>query len=277
MKRFFAALLRDKTGRLGLAGVLAVLLTALLAPLIATHDPLAMTESLRQAPGNGFLLGTDEFGRDVFSRLVYGARVSVYVGLVATGIGALCGLALGLAAGYYGGAVDNAIMRLMDVLFAFPSILLALAIVAVLGPDLGNTIVAIGIVRIPVFTRTVRAEVLSVKSQEYIASVRSVGVRDSRVLFRHVLPNVMAPFIVQTTLSLSSAILVEASLSFLGLGIQPPNPSWGSMLSESRRVMELAPWTAIAPTVAIVLAILSFNLLGDAVRDILDPKLKSVE
>ncbi|MBU0927531.1 MAG: ABC transporter permease [Spirochaetes bacterium] len=277
MKQFFAELLRDKTGRVGLAGVLAVVVVAVFAPLIATHDPLEMSDFLRQAPGAGFLLGTDEFGRDVFSRLVYGARVSVYVGLVATGIGAIGGLALGLAAGYYGGVVDNVIMRLMDVLFAFPSILLALAIVAVLGPDLGNTIIAIGIVRIPVFTRTVRAEVLSVKAQEYITSVRSIGVKDGRVILRHVLPNVMAPFIVQTTLSLSSAILVEASLSFLGLGIQPPNPSWGSMLSESRRIMELAPWTAIAPTVAIILAILSFNLLGDGVRDILDPKLKNVE
>jgi len=277
MKRFFAELLRDGTGRIGLIGVLTVILVAIFAPLIAPASPVEMSDALLAAPGGGFLLGTDEFGRDVYSRLLYGARVSVYVGLVATGIGALGGLLLGLMAGYYGGAVDNLIMRLMDVLFAFPSILLALAIVAVLGPDLGNTIIAIGIVRIPVFTRTVRAEVLSVKAQEYIASVRSIGVRDGRVIFRHVLPNVMAPFIVQVTLSLSSAILVEASLSFLGLGIQPPNPSWGSMLSESRRVMELAPWTAIAPTVAIVLAILSFNLLGDAVRDILDPKLKSLE
>ncbi len=277
MRSFFAELMRDKTGRIGFMGVLLVLVVALFAPVIASHDPLEMTDAIQAAPGSGHLLGTDDFGRDVFSRLVYGARVSVYVGLVATGIGALGGLLLGLAAGYYEGWLDNLIMRCMDVLFAFPSILLALAIVAVLGPDLRNTIIAIGIVRIPVFTRTVRAEVLSVKAQEYITSVRSVGVRDTRILFRHILPNVMSPFIVQATLSLSSAILVEASLSFLGLGIQPPNPSWGSMLSESRRIMELAPWTAIAPTVAIIFAILSFNLLGDGVRDILDPKLKSVE
>jgi len=277
MKRFFAELLRDRTGRIGLAGVLAVVVVAIAAPALAPYSPVEMGEFLLAPPGGGQALGTDEFGRDVLSRLLFGARVSIYVGLVATGIGAAGGLVLGLTAGYYGGAVDNLVMRCMDVLFAFPSILLALAIVAVLGPDLGNTIIAIGIVRIPVFSRTVRAEVLSVKAQEYIASVRSIGVRDGRVIFRHVLPNVMAPFIVQVTLSLSSAILVEASLSFLGLGIQPPNPSWGSMLSESRRVMELAPWTAVAPTVAIVLAILSFNLLGDAVRDILDPKLKGVE
>ncbi len=277
MKKIFAELMRDKIGRVGLFGVLMVILIAIFAPVIANHDPVAMSDSLQTAPGNGFYLGTDEFGRDVFSRLIYGARVSLYVGLLATGIGAACGMLLGLVAGYYEGWIDNLLMRIMDILFAFPAILLALAIVAVLGPDLRNTIIAIGIVRIPVFTRTIRSEVLSVKSQEYIASVRSIGVRNSGIIFRHILPNVLSPFIVQTTLSLSSAILVEASMSFLGLGIQPPNPSWGSMLSESRKIMELAPWTAIAPAVAIVLAILSFNILGDSVRDILDPKLKNVE
>lgn len=165
----------------------------------------------------------------------------------------------------------------MDILFAFPSILLALSIVSVLGPDLQNTIIAIGIVRIPIFTRTVRAEVLSVKSQEYITSARSIGIKDSRIIIRHIMPNIISPFLVQATLSLSSAILVEASLSFLGLGIQPPNPSWGSMLNESRKIMELAPWTALYPAIAIILTILSFNLLGDSLRDILDPKLRNIE
>lgn len=277
MKSFISELFRDKIGRIGFFGVLLVVIVAIFAPLIATHNPFEMTEHLQEEPSKAFILGTDEFGRDVFSRLVYGARVSIYVGLLATGIGATVGLVLGLVAGYYEGWVDNLIMRLMDILFAFPSILLALAIVAVLGPDLRNTIIAIGIVRIPVFTRTVRSEVLSVKAQEYIASVRSIGVKNGRIIFRHILPNSLSPFIVQATLSLSSAILVEASLSFLGLGIQPPNPSWGSMLSESRKIMELAPWTAVAPTIAIIVTILSFNLLGDSIRDILDPKLKSVE
>lgn len=236
-----------------------------------------MFPQLREAPGKSFIMGTDNFGRDVFSRIVYGARVSIMVGLISVGIGASLGIVLGLAAGYFSGWLDNIIMRLMDILFAFPSILLALSIVSVLGPDLQNTIIAIGIVRIPIFTRTVRAEVLSVKSQEYITSARSIGIKDSRIIIRHIMPNIISPFLVQATLSLSSAILVEASLSFLGLGIQPPNPSWGSMLNESRKIMELAPWTALYPAIAIILTILSFNLLGDSLRDILDPKLRNIE
>ncbi|WP_020612947.1 ABC transporter permease [Sediminispirochaeta bajacaliforniensis] len=270
-------LLHDKIGRIGLIGVLIVLLTALFAPLIAPHDPVEMFPQLREAPGKLFIMGTDNFGRDVFSRIVYGARVSIMVGLISVGIGASLGIVLGLAAGYFSGWLDNIIMRLMDILFAFPSILLALSIVSVLGPDLKNTIIAIGIVRIPIFTRTVRAEVLSVKSQEYITSARSIGIKDSMIIIRHIMPNIMSPFLVQATLSLSSAILVEASLSFLGLGIQPPNPSWGSMLNESRKIMELAPWTALYPAIAIILTILSFNLLGDSLRDILDPKLRNIE
>ncbi|ADK80286.1 ABC transporter permease [Sediminispirochaeta smaragdinae] len=270
-------LLHDKIGRIGLIGVFIVLLTALFAPLIAPHDPVEMFPQLREAPGKSFIMGTDNFGRDVFSRIVYGARVSIMVGLISVGIGASLGIVLGLAAGYFSGWLDNIIMRLMDILFAFPSILLALSIVSVLGPDLQNTIIAIGIVRIPIFTRTVRAEVLSVKSQEYITSARSIGIKDSRIIIRHIMPNIISPFLVQATLSLSSAILVEASLSFLGLGIQPPNPSWGSMLNESRKIMELAPWTALYPAIAIILTILSFNLLGDSLRDILDPKLRNIE
>lgn len=277
MKNFIKQLLRDKIGRIGFFGVIVVILVALLAPLLAPIDPAKIHSELLQAPNSQFLLGTDEFGRDILSRIVYGARVSILVGFLAVGIGAFFGLILGLFAGYFGGVVDNIIMRVMDVLFAFPSILLALAIVAVLGPDLMNTIIAIGIVRIPIFTRTVRTEVLSVKNLEYITSAISIGVDDRKIIRKHILPNVLSPFIVQITLGLSSAILVEASLSFLGMGIQPPDPSWGSMLSESRRIMELAPWTVIAPMVAIVFTILSFNILGDSVRDILDPKLKNVE
>lgn len=277
MKNIILELLKDKIGRIGLIGVCIVIIVALFAPVIATYDPVEMYPQLREAPSKEFLMGTDNYGRDVFSRIVYGARVSIIVGLIAVGIGASIGIILGLISGYFEGWIDNIIMRIMDILFAFPSILLALAIVSVLGPDLKNTIIAIGIVRIPIFTRTVRAEVLSVKSQEYITSARSIGVKDNNIIVKHILPNILSPFIVQATLSLSSAILVEASLSFLGLGIQPPNPSWGSMLNESRKIMELAPWTAIYPAVAIILTILSFNLLGDSLRDILDPKLKNVE
>lgn len=277
MNNFIKQLLRDKIGRIGFFGVIIVLLVAALAPILSPMDPIKMHSALLQAPNSEFLLGTDEFGRDILSRIIYGARVSIMVGFLAVSIGALFGLVLGLMAGYFEGPIDNIIMRVMDVLFAFPSILLALAIVAVLGPDLMNTIIAIGIVRIPVFTRTIRTEVLSVKNLEYITSAVSIGVKDYGIIKRHILPNVLSPFIVQMTLGLSSAILVEASLSFLGMGIQPPDPSWGSMLSESRRIMELAPWTVIAPTIAIVFSILSFNILGDSIRDILDPKLKNVE
>ncbi len=277
MKNIIIELLKDKIGRIGLIGVCIVILIALFAPVIAPYNPTEMFPQIRNEPVKQFIMGTDNYGRDVFSRIVYGARVSIIVGLISVGIGASLGIILGLLAGYFEGWIDNIIMRIMDILFAFPSILLALAIVSVLGPDLKNTIIAIGVVRIPVFTRTVRAEVLSVKSQEYVTSARSIGVKDNKIIVRHILPNILSPFIVQATLSLSSAILVEASLSFLGLGIQPPDPSWGSMLNESRKIMELAPWTAIYPAVAIILTILSFNLLGDSLRDILDPKLKNVE
>lgn len=273
--RIIKEIMRDNIGRIGFFGVLIVLIFGILAPLIAPHNPTEMfSNDLLVNPGGQYIFGTDEFGRDVFSRVVYGARVSIYVGVVSVAIASIVGSLLGLIAGYFGGWLDNTIMRFMDILFAFPSILLALAIVSVLGTELINTIISIGIVMTPVFTRTVRAAVISVKSKEYITSAVSIGIKDGRIIFRHILPNVMAPFIVQMTLSLSSAILVEASLSFLGLGIQPPNPSWGSMLNLSRKYMELAPWTAVFPALAIILTILSFNLLGDSLRDILDPKLK---
>ncbi|MCT4631213.1 MAG: ABC transporter permease [Firmicutes bacterium] len=271
----FKEIMRDNIGRIGFFGVLLVLIFGILAPFIAPHSPTEMfTNDLLSSPSGQFIFGTDEYGYDVFSRVVYGARVSMYVGVVSVAIASIIGSLLGLIAGYFGGWIDNIIMRFMDILFAFPSILLALAIVSVLGTELINTIISIGIVMTPVFTRTVRAAVISVKSKEFITSAVSIGIKDSRIIFKHVLPNVMAPFIVQMTLSLSSAILVEASLSFLGLGIQPPDPSWGSMLNLSRKYMELAPWTAIFPAVAIIFTILSFNLLGDSLRDILDPKLK---
>jgi peptide/nickel transport system permease protein len=275
MKRIIKEIFRDKIGRIGFIGVCIVIIFGMFAHKLAPHDPTQMfQQNLLSAPSTQFLLGTDEFGRDVLSRIIYGARVSISVGILAVSIGAAGGIILGLTAGYFEGAIDNLIMRIMDIFFAFPSILLSLAIVSVLGPKLINTVIAIGIVMIPVFTRTVRAAVISVKSKEFITSAFSIGIKDRRIIFRHILPNVMAPFIVQSTLSLSSAILVEASLSFLGLGIQPPKPSWGSMLNASRKFMELAPWTAIFPAVAIILTILSFNILGDSLRDILDPQLK---
>jgi peptide/nickel transport system permease protein len=275
MKEFFQRLASDKVGLLGFIGILIVILVAVFAPLIAPYSPDKMfTEHTLEGPSGQFLFGTDELGRDIFSRTVYGAQVSLQVGLIAVGIGATAGLFFGLISGYFQGKVDQVIMRVMDVFFAFPDILLALTIVAVLGPSLTNTMVAIGIVFTPVFTRLVRSAVLSVKENEYLTSAVAIGVQPLQIITRHITPNIMAPFIVQISLALSGAILTEAALSFLGLGVQPPDPSWGVMLNASRTYMEFAPWTILFPVTAIVFTILCFNLLGDSLRDILDPKLK---
>lgn len=268
-------LFRDSLGRAGLIGVLLIVFMAAFAPVIARYDVAQMhPKSKLVAPSLSFFFGTDNFGRDVFSRIVYGARVSLIVGIVSVSIAAGFGWALGMVAGFFEGKVESVIMMIMDIIFAFPSILLALFIVSALGPDIVNTMIAIGIVNIPVFTRTVRASVKSVKSMDYIKNAESIGLKPHMVLLRHVTPNALAPFTVQATLALSGAILTEASMSFLGLGIQPPNPSWGSMLSEARKHMEIAPWLVIFPALFIILTILSFNVLGDSLRDILDPKLK---
>lgn len=275
MKSFFIRLKNDKVGLVGCIGILLVVILGVLAPTIAPYKPEQMfTEHTMQGPSGKFIFGTDEFGRDIFSRIVYGAKVSLQVGVIAVGIGALGGLVFGLIAGYFQGIVDQVIMRVMDVLFAFPDILLALTIVAVLGPSLTNTMIAIGIVFMPVFTRIVRGSVISVKENEYITNAVAIGVSPFTIIFKHITPNIMAPFIVQVTLGLSGAILTEAALSFLGLGVQPPNPSWGVMLNASRTYMEFAPWTILFPAGAIVFTIFCFNLFGDSLRDILDPQLK---
>ena len=266
---------KDPMGRLGMIGIFIVILMAIFAPLIAPYEPDAMIAMPQSAPSLEHLFGTDNYGRDIFSRILYGARVSLEVGIIAVGIGAVMGYILGLIAGYFEGVVDRVIMCIMDILFAFPSILLAIFISAVLGRGLVNTMIAIGIVNIPVFARTVRASVISAKGLEYVANARSVGVKTGAILVRHISPNVVAPFTVQATLALSSAILTEASMSFLGLGIQPPDPSWGSMLSEARTYMEQSPWMALFPIVFISITILLFNILGDSLRDVLDPKLKA--
>lgn len=271
----FKLVWQDPLGRSGVLGVLLIVIMAIFAPLIAPYDVAEMHSKFKlSAPSAQFIFGTDNFGRDVFSRIVYGARVSLVVGIVSVGIAAGFGYVFGLIAGFFEGKAESIIMMVMDIIFAFPSILLALFIVSALGPSIVNTMIAIGIVNIPVFTRTVRASVKSVKSMDYIKNARSIGLRPREVLFRHVTPNVMAPFTVQATLALSGAILTEASMSFLGLGIQPPNPSWGSMLSDARKYMEMAPWLVIFPAVFIIITILSFNVLGDSLRDVLDPKLK---
>lgn len=264
---------KDPMGKIGIVGLFLLIAVALFAPLIAPY-PYDQIGMKFQAPSAEHLLGTDKFGRDILSRVIYGARVSLEVGIIAVGIGAICGHLLGLLAGYFERWVDRVIMCVMDILFAFPSILLAIFISAVLGKGIGPTMVAIGIVNIPVFCRTVRAAVISAKGLEYVQNAKSVGVKTWPLLVRHISPNVVAPFTVQATLALSGAILTEATLSFLGMGIQPPDPSWGSMLSEARADMIRAPWSALSPLLCIVITILVFNILGDALRDVLDPKLK---
>lgn len=275
IKEFLKQWRKNKIGAIGAVVVILLIFVAIAAPLIAPYSPREMNTIRRmEGPSADHFFGTDRFGRDEFSRIVYGARVSLQVGVIAVSIGVLSGLVLGLMAGYYGKFLDSIIMRFMDILFAFPSILLALVVIAVLGPSLTNTMIAIGITNMPVFTRIVRASVLSVREEEYVTAARALGLKDVRLLARHILPNILAPVIVQASLALSGAILTEAALSFLGLGIQPPTPSWGSMLSESRRYMELAPWTAIFPSLAIMVTVMSFNLFGDGLRDILDPRIK---
>jgi peptide/nickel transport system permease protein len=266
---------RNRLAMFGTVVILLLVVCAVLAPVIAPHDPVLVNPKTRlMTPGIPYLLGTDEFGRDVLSRIIYGTQISLKVGVISVGIALAAGVSLGLISGYYGGWIDHLISRVMDVFFAFPAILLAIAIMAVLGSNLTNVMIAIGIVYTPGFARVTRSAVISVRRSEYVEAAQALGATDLTIIVRHILPNSMAPIIVQTTLSLGFAILAEAALSFLGLGTEPPTPSWGLMLSTGRGFMETAPWVAIFPGVAIVLAVLSFNLLGDGLRDSLDPRLK---
>ena len=272
-RHLWRQLWRRKTAVLGLMLAALVLLGALLAPWLAPEDPLAMGPRRFAAPSFSAWLGTDQFGRDLLSRLLYGARVSIAVSFAAVGMAMLIGGTIGLCAGYFGGRVDLFLMRGVDVLMAFPTLLLALAVVATFGGSTRNLILAVTLAYIPIFSRVVRGSALSVKQSDFVEASRALGARDGRIMLRAVLPNVLAPIIVQATFNLSTAIMIEAALSFLGLGVQPPAPSWGSMLSEARNFMELDPWLALAPGGAITLAVLGFNLFGDGLRDILDPRL----
>ena len=269
--------LRIITGnRLALFGliVLALLvLAALLGPTLAPYgyNEVVVTDRL-QAPSFTHVFGTDNLGRDVFSRVLLGAWVSLKVGAVAVGISLTAGTLVGLLAGFYGGKLDDFLMRSMDVLFAFPALLMAIAVLAILGPGTTNAMIAIGIVYTPIFARITRGSVLSVREDVFVRAARSVGASDARLLRLHILPNVAAPIIVQTTISLAFAILTEATLSFLGLGTQPPNPSWGRMLAEGRGFMQQAWWMAVFPGLAIFVTVLAFNVIGDALRDALDPR-----
>jgi peptide/nickel transport system permease protein len=252
-----------------------LVVAAIFAPLIAPYGySEQFLEHAFEEPSSRFIMGTDEFGRDIFSRLIYGARVSLQVGFVAVGLALCIGGFLGAVSGYYGGFCDNAIMRLMDVLLGIPSTLLAIAIAASLGPGLVNLMISVGIAQIPFYARIVRGTVLSVKEQEFVEAAKAMGSGDLRIIFRHILPNSMAPIIVQTTLDVAYAILSAAGLSFIGLGVQPPYPEWGSMLSGGRQYIFEAPHMTLFPGIAIMLTILSLNFLGDGLRDALDPKLK---
>jgi peptide/nickel transport system permease protein len=273
---FWRRFRRNRIGMAGAIGVLLCVLVAVLAPLLAPYPPDETHPNWRLYPPNEyFLMGTDEFGRDILSRVIYGSRISLQVGVIAVGLALVLGSGLGLLAGYYGRWVDNVTMRAMDVLFAFPAILLAIAIMAMLGASITNAMIAIGIVYAPSFARLIRASVLSLKEREFVDAARVLGVSDAGILARHIVPNLLAPLIVQATFSFSTAILTEAALSFLGLGTPPPTPSWGTMLSASRRYVELAPWPAIFPGLAIMVVVLGFNLFGDGLRDVLDPRLRA--
>jgi len=260
--------------------IVALYLVAILVSFFwLPFDPVKMdVDHLLEAPSlaTGHLFGTDEFGRDILSRIMKGTLVSLVISISATALGSIVGVTMGTWAGFLGGRWDHWIMRVADVLFSFPSLLLAIFVMAVLGEKTWNVVIAIGIVYIPQFARISRGAILTVKNNEFVRAARSNGASSARILVKHLLPNILVPIIVQVSLSLSVAILLESSLSFLGLGVQPPWPSWGNMLSSARKVMVIAPWTAVYPGLAIVFLVLGFNLLGDGLRDLLDPRLRNL-
>ncbi len=265
--------LKNRLAVFGLVLLALLILMALLAGIIAPFDPIKLDlQALSEAPSWKHPFGTDNLGRDILSRVIYGARVSLSAGVVAVGIAVLIGLALGLAAGFFGNATDEIIMRVVDAMLAFPFLVLAITLAAVLGPSLQNSMLAIAVVSVPGFARLTRAQMLSERERDYVQAAQSLGASDPRIVFRHLLPNIAGPVIIQATLAIAGAILAESSLSFLGLGVQPPTPSWGEMLNTARGYLRDAPWMAIAPGSLIFLSVLAFNLLGDGLRDALDPR-----
>jgi peptide/nickel transport system permease protein len=270
------ALRRLRQRPLALFGAFVILffvVVAVFAPQLAPYDPAATDFlAVRQAPSADYLLGTDDVGRDVLSRLVYGARASLMAGVISVVIALLMGVPLGLIAGFYGGLIDEIIMRFTDALLSFPFLILAVALAAALGPSLQNAMIAIGIATAPTFIRLTRGQVLAVKTEEYVQAARALGTGDARILVRHILPNSFTPLLVQATLAIAQAIIAESSLSFLGLGVQPPVPSWGGMLNVAKGFMADAPWMAVWPGLSIFVTVLAFNLFGDGLRDALDPR-----
>ena len=268
-----ARLVRNKSALLGGGLVLIFVLMAVLAPVLPLADPFKSNFlAIRKPPSELYWFGTDELGRDQVTRLFFGAQASLLAGIVSVLIAVAIGLPFGLLAGWYGGWIDIVISRVTEALLACPFLILAIAFAAVLGPSLTNAMIAIGLSAVPIFIRLIRGQVMNVKAEDFVEGARAVGARDLRLMFRHVLPNTLSPIVVQSTLFMAQAIILEAALSFLGLGQQPPAPSWGQMLNVAKNFMEQAPWMSVAPGVCIFLAVLGFNLLGDGLRDALDPK-----
>jgi peptide/nickel transport system permease protein len=267
-----------RRNRAAVAGAIILAIEIILAvgaPAFARYDPIEQDYTVAlHGPTHAHLFGTDDVGRDLLSRVIYGARISLSVGLIAVGIGSIAGVVLGVIAGFYGGVIDTLLMRFMDVLLAFPGILLALAVVAVLGPGLYNVMIAVGFGGIPAYTRLARASTLSVRERDYVLAARAIGCPNGRIMGRYILPNVIPPVIVLATLGIAGAILTAAGLSFIGVGAQPPSPEWGAMLSLGRQYLQRAWWVTVFPGLAIMLTVLSVNMVGDAVRDALDPKLR---
>ncbi len=265
-----------KRNWLGIAGgllVLGVFVVAIFAPLLSPYDPSAIdVKSILIGPSARHLFGTDELGRDVLSRMIWGSRVSLEVGFVAVGIATIIGILLGAAAGYYGGFVDGAIMRLVDIMLSIPTIFLILAVIAILSPNIVNIMIVIGLTSWMEPARLVRAEFIAIKEREYITAAHAIGAKDGRIIFRHILPNGISPILVSATLGVGGAILIESGLSFLGLGVQPPTPSWGSLLSSGKDNIEIAWWLSAFPGLAILVTVLGYNLLGEGIRDALDPR-----
>jgi ABC-type dipeptide/oligopeptide/nickel transport system permease subunit len=268
-------ILRQKSGLFGALLILLFLTTAAFPGLFAKNDPLEMNKKHRlEAPSAQFLFGTDEFGRDIFSRVIHGARISLFISFFTVVLANIGGIILGVSGGYFGGIRDNIIMRLMDVMFSFPFILLAILIIAITGPGVFNVIISLAVAYLPYSARIARGAVLTVKENQYVEAARASGAGDLRVIAKYIMPNITAPIVVYVTMSFAFALLAEAGLQFLGLGARPPTPSWGLMLNETRGIIEFAPWTGIFPGIAIALAVIGFNLFGDGLRDLLDPKIK---
>ena len=273
LRQFGRRLARRKPALVGLAVVVLFIAVAVLAPLIAPADPIRGNwDAIRKAPTAAHWLGTDELGRDVLSRILWGARASLMAGIVSVGLALALGVPLGLVAGYAGGVFEAIAMRLIDAALAIPFLILAIALATFLGPSLNNAMLAIGFSATPVFARLTRGQVLSAKHEDYVEAARALGNPPWRIALRHILPNVLPPILVQSTLAIAGAIIAEAALSFLGLGQQPPQPSWGSMLNAARSFLGQAPWLAIAPGAAIFVVVLAFNMFGDGLRDALDPR-----